>query len=435
MNQPGFDNILRAESTRAVRYGAFYLQFIIAAAAVVVPSLGIITGVKFTSFGPLLVLLAATFLVTMGLYLTARGESPRTRFLVYLFMLLLVCLPSAFLIAMDLFKDGGTAAFYVGPVVMAHFPLLVLTGLFFNFKFSTLAGLAAALTHLFAFSLSVGELRLVQSENAELLRILSGTGPNLMRVFILIFTGLAVGVVSRYARRLLIRVKTEQEEKDRISQIFGEYVSEEVREKITDAAGIAQGQLTRTVILFSDLRGFTGLSEKLAPDELVEQLNLYFDAMVSVISKNQGVVDKFIGDAIMATFGAMAEIKSPCELALQAAREMLAEVEKLNANFRAKGKPELRIGIGMHYAEVLQGVIGSRTRKEYTVIGDGVNIAARLEAITKDVGHPVIFSEDFQRKLESELESGPHAATGTKSLGRIKLKGKTSETAIFTVDQ
>ena len=136
-------------------------------------------------------------------------------------------------------------------------------------------------------------------------------------------------------------------------------------------------------MLFSDLRDFTTLTETMAPDELVSHLNAYFNRMVDAIAAQGGVVDKFIGDAVMATFGGVVPHSQPCDAAVAAAQQMHQALQELNLAWAVDGQPPLRMGIGIDYGDVLQGSLGSRARKQFTVIGDTVNTAARVEAETK----------------------------------------------------
>lgn len=146
-------------------------------------------------------------------------------------------------------------------------------------------------------------------------------------------------------------------------------------------SGVRPGGERRTVVvLFSDVRGFTALSESLAPEALAEQLSEYFSAMVDLIFEYGGTLDKFIGDAVLAVWGAPVAEPDDADRAMAAARGMQAEVAALNLRWTAAGRPTLGIGVGLHYGEAFAGTIGSRRRLEYTVIGDVVNVAARLGA-------------------------------------------------------
>jgi adenylate cyclase len=146
-------------------------------------------------------------------------------------------------------------------------------------------------------------------------------------------------------------------------------------------------------VLFSDIRGFTTLSEKLPAQEIVALLNRYFARMTAVIHRHGGTVDKFIGDGMMAVFGAPNILPCPEHNALEAARDMLAALDELNGELAREGRAPLAIGVGLHSGEAVIGHIGSPDRHEYTAIGDTVNTAARLESLCKDLGSPIVCSE------------------------------------------
>ena len=178
------------------------------------------------------------------------------------------------------------------------------------------------------------------------------------------------------------------------------------------------GERKTVAVLFSDLRGFTTFSENAQPSEVVTRLNQYFDRMVFAVTSNGGTVDKFIGDAVMAVFGGLIPLKNPAESALDAALAMRAELVKLNLEWGTHGLAPLDNGIGIHFGDVLQGPIGSTERKEFTVIGDVVNTASRLESATKEMHSSVLVSEALASALPEERRSHLTA------LGGVKLKGK-----------
>lgn len=158
------------------------------------------------------------------------------------------------------------------------------------------------------------------------------------------------------------------------------------------------GVKRRVVVLFLDVRGFTTRSEQTDPADLVRQLNEYLTAMVEVVFRNGGTSDKFIGDAVMVHWGALGggSVARDARKAIVAAHEMLDALERLNLKWKSEGKPGFQIGIGLHLGEVLAGEIGSPDRTEFGVIGDAVNLASRLEGLTKAFGCEVIFSDEVR---------------------------------------
>jgi adenylate cyclase len=176
-------------------------------------------------------------------------------------------------------------------------------------------------------------------------------------------------------------------------------------------------------VLFSDIRSFTSISESMDPRALLDFLNEYFSGMVESVLTHHGVVDKFIGDAIMAVFGApVPEPDDPLN-AIKAALEMRARLTSINEDFRQRGLPEIRTGIGLHSGQVVAGNMGHTERMEYTVIGDAVNLASRLEGMTKELQCDVILSEDLFKQVEAHVQTEP--------LRKIKVKGRDQEVMVY----
>ena len=175
---------------------------------------------------------------------------------------------------------------------------------------------------------------------------------------------------------------------------FGSYVSPQILQEIM-AGNIKPGlggERKRLCVLFSDIRNFTTRSEKLPPEDVIKLLNGYFTEMTAAIHKHGGTVDKFIGDGIMAFFGAPQLLECPERNAFEAAQEMLVRLETYNQKLQQLNQEPICIGIGLHVGDVIVGHVGSESRNEYTAIGDVVNTSSRLEGITKSLGYPIICS-------------------------------------------
>jgi adenylate cyclase len=183
-------------------------------------------------------------------------------------------------------------------------------------------------------------------------------------------------------------------ERDKLRNTFGKYMTASVMEHLMSGKVQLGGETLTVSILFADIRSFTTISEKMDAQALVGLLNEYFTEMVSIVMGEDGVVDKYIGDAIMAVFGAPVPKVDDAVRAVRAAVRMRTALAHLNERLAARGLGPLRNGIGVHTGEVVAGNIGSERRMEYTVIGDAVNLASRLESNTKDLGVNVLISED-----------------------------------------
>lgn len=205
--------------------------------------------------------------------------------------------------------------------------------------------------------------------------------------------------------------------RQRLSRTFGGYVSPQVMRSILDGGVDARraGSKVEVCVLFSDVRDFTAMSEQLAPEQVVALLNRYFSAMTAVVHRHGGTVDKFIGDGLMAFFGAPIALPNAEQAAFDAATEMLAELAALNRKSLRLAAPPLAIGIGLHSGPAVIGYIGSAERHEYTAIGNTVNVAARIESLCKPLRMPLLCSQEVRDRLKH-----PGALC---DLGEQQLKG------------
>ncbi len=211
----------------------------------------------------------------------------------------------------------------------------------------------------------------------------------------------------------------------KIRNIFQKYVPNDVIDQFfSNPEGMLVGENRVLAILFSDIRSFTTISEGFMPDELVEALNRYFEIMVEIIMRHGGVIDKYIGDAIMAFFGAPVKHKDDALQSVYAAIEMQEALLKFNEEQESAGKPPFLTGIGINYGIVTVGNIGSEKKMDYTVIGDMVNLGSRLEGLTKPYKQTIIFSESVYQKVKGELPC--------RLVDKVVVKGKTQGEKIFT---
>ena len=236
----------------------------------------------------------------------------------------------------------------------------------------------------------------------------------------------AYSQIKRYAFEAVLSGKKEE----RIRHIFQKYVPNDVIEKFfASPEKMLVGDNRSLSILFSDIRSFTTISEGMAPDDLVSSLNRYFSGQVDIIYNRNGIVDKYIGDAIMAFWGAPEKHENDALQSVLSGLDMIESVNKFNEGQRKLGKCEFHIGIGLNYGEVTVGNIGSERKMDYTVIGDAVNLASRMEGLTKAYKSEILISESLFEELRKIQDTGLHY----RLLDTVAVKGKTKGVRIFTV--
>jgi class 3 adenylate cyclase/CHASE2 domain-containing sensor protein len=214
--------------------------------------------------------------------------------------------------------------------------------------------------------------------------------------------GMLLSASFAFVARLLYEGALQVQKRHWLRDTFGSYVSQEVLHEIMAGnihSGL-DGTRVRLCILFADIHNFSARSESRPAQEVVALLNDYFSEMTVAIHQHKGTVDKFIGDGVMAFFGAPQALECPEQNALEAAQEMLLRLRLVNARLQEQGVAPIEIGIALHVGEVITGNIGSRVRHEYTVIGDAVSLTAKLEELTKTLGYPVVCSAAVAQAVE-----------------------------------
>ena len=216
-------------------------------------------------------------------------------------------------------------------------------------------------------------------------------------------------------------------ERDKVRDLLGKVVSPAVATELLRKDLSLGGEEREVTVLFSDLRSFTSMSEARSPQEMVSILNRYFTRMSAIVETHGGVVDKYVGDALMALFGAPLTLPDHVDRALETALDMIDALHELNQQWQAQGRHPLRIGIGIHTDVVVAGNMGSQTRLNYTVIGDGVNLASRLENLTKTPEYDarIIISSSTLKKAKGRYH--------TRRLGEVAVKGRSEATEIYAL--
>ncbi|MEZ4320095.1 MAG: adenylate/guanylate cyclase domain-containing protein [Myxococcota bacterium] len=258
-----------------------------------------------------------------------------------------------------------------------------------------------------------------QLQNAAVIRY--GFAEILLAAAVMIGAGLlALGTV-RFVEKLILQTATRTTEAVRVRTQFGAYMAEEFAQIVLDTPGQPAARRVHVAVLFSDLRGFTQYSEGADPNALIEELNAYLAAVVDAVHAYGGVVDKYIGDSVMAVFGLPTPRDDDHTRAILAAFAMQEALAVHNQRRAQLGLPPLRQGIGVHAGEVVAGPVGSAERLQYTVLGDTVNVAARLETETKSVGSPILLSAAVVEGAIRENGELPELAKGPS----LQLRGRT----------
>jgi adenylate cyclase len=220
----------------------------------------------------------------------------------------------------------------------------------------------------------------------------------------------------------------------RIRGMFSSYVTERVVSELIKNPDMARlgGERREITVLFSDVRGFTTFSEKHAPEEVVARLNEYLGEMTAVVLKWEGTLDKFIGDAILAFWGAPMIQEDHAERAVKCSIDMIAKLQDLQKKWEAEGKAGLDSGIGINTGEVIVGNIGAEGKKmDYTVIGDHVNLGSRIESLTRKYNVHILITEFTLQKIAAAVESGAIGHVSIKGLEKVVVKGKEKPVAVY----
>jgi adenylate cyclase len=265
-----------------------------------------------------------------------------------------------------------------------------------------------------------------------ILTVVLGVGYSFLNVylfskhnFILSLPSVVIMIVLNFSLMTIIRILTEQREKQYIRKTFSKFVSKSVVDELLKSPDKLKlgGDKKELTVLFSDIRGFTTISEQLTPEQLVEHLNEYLQAMTDIVIKYNGTLDKYVGDEIMAFWGAPIPQNNHTLLACKAALEMMEVLYKLNENWQSIGKPPLNIGIGVNSGDMVVGNMGSTSRMDYTLMGDNVNLGARLEGTNKVYTTHIIISEFAYELVKDQVV--------VRELDLIRVKGKHKPVTIY----
>jgi adenylate cyclase len=288
---------------------------------------------------------------------------------------------------------------------MLYFLFIILSTLRLDFKLSAFTGAVAAF-QLFVLAMVILHLEW-RSDDPDF-----SIGYHLTRSAVLLAAGLLAGYVGATIKSHFRRALAAASARDEVTNLFGQHVSPQVVERLIAIGAAELSEMRRVCVMFVDIRSFTAAARMRTPAEVVARLDAVFEILVDIVDRHNGIVNKFLGDGLLAIFGAPIEDPFAAANAVAAAREMLSAIEASNA-----GDPwPIRLGIGIHVGQAVAGTVGSPRRKEYTVIGDTVNLASRLESLNKEVGSQLVVSDAVR-------EAAGDAVGKALPLGPLSVRG------------
>lgn len=341
-----------------------------------------------------------------------RGGSPPIA-LRYLSAALETSIPAAMVIVAA--RDVDALYALDGPPGYLYAVFIVLSTLRLDFRLCVFTGLVAGLEYLALAAVYV-------PASADAAGTPFGSAPSYVaKSAIFVLTGLAAAYVAQEIRRRVLGVLRSLDERSRVVAAFGQQVSPQIVEELLKSGERLESRRAFVCVLFMDIRDFTRTVERKTPQEIAAYQNAVFGAAVEVVDRHRGVINQFLGDGLMATFGAPVATGRECADALAAARELLERTRKLSEEGSI---PPTRIGIGLHAGEAVVGNVGAPARQQYSVSGNVVILAARIEQLNKDYGSQLLASAEV---LRAAGEDPAKAA----ALGPVRVKGRDAPIEIF----
>ena len=325
--------------------------------------------------------------------------------------------PTAEIIALAAFTDNPVAALSIPVFVYPLF--IVLSALRLNFRLSVFTGAVAAVEYTL-----VGLIYIRAGADRLADPLLASVPVHVVKGLILLSLGFVTGLVALQIKKRILDSFKLAEERNNIVNTFGQHVSPVVVDKLLERGAGVRSEKKQVCVMFLDIRNFTSFAEKRHPEEVVEYLESLFEFMIEIVNQHHGIVNKFLGDGFMAVFGAPLSDGRDCANAVGAAREILSRVEEEVAGGNVL---PTRVRIGIHAGEAVTGNIGSSVRKEYTVIGDVVNTASRIEQLNKEFGSQLLISEAVWEAARDDVPDG------VLPMGHVAVRGREEPIKIYRV--
>lgn len=342
------------------------------------------------------------------IYINSRIKSKQKGiplYLQYINAIVEICLPS--LIILYVAKEYRFYNVLQSPAVFIYFIFIILSTLRLNFILSFFCGFLAALSYM-CFSLF-----LYDHFNTN----------DAARAFILLFSGIAAGLVAKQIKQGINNSLHEAERRHKAENLFGQQISMEIAEKMLENDGKLESKRMNVAVMFIDIRNFTQFVAGKTPEEIVQYQNAFFTIVVNCVTKYNGIINQFLGDGCMVTFGAPVAIDNPGAIAVDAALEILREIDRAMKNYALQ---DTRVGIGIHTGDAVTGNIGTEYRQQYSITGNVVIVASRIEQLNKQYDSQVLVSEDIVKTIKNR-------SVPTELVGTVVLKGMHDLFSVYKV--
>lgn len=326
-------------------------------------------------------------------------------------------IPTLLTYALGTIQAPSTSLFL--PPLFLYFVFIALSALRLDQKLVWFAGICCSMQYLALSYYSTDGFRV----SAELPQILTAPQHHVAKSIVLLLTTLAIALVVTELRKRLLNSLIQAEQQQKILNLFGQHVSPQVAARLTSDEDAGASRSESASILFFDIRGFTAFAEKREPEAVVTYLNTVFESLIETVNRHNGFVNKFLGDGFMAVFVSADGEDKHCRNAVLAAIKISEQVRSLVANNQIE---DTKIGIGIHSGQVMTGNIGSSARREFTIIGDVVNLASRLEQLTKQFEREILMSKEV---ADAVLLEGLE----TEFIAEAAIKGRETREKIYTL--
>lgn len=425
MNRPEFEQTFSIEILKSERLRVLILIYLFAFIAAIVLALYFFmpgelakryssTSVRWLSMSVLSGVILYEFVVRWYLGRAIASGRPPQRYWQYGNALIETSIPTVMLIIFSETTPPDQVLY--APPSYGYFAFIMLSVLRLDMRLSLFTGFVSAAGYLAL----VWHLR--DAFDFETRVMTANMAMHFVKALFYFAGGLAAGFVARELRERFIDSQRVVEERNRLFDVFGQHVSPTVMAKLMDTDETSSTEERHVSLLFLDIRDFTRFAEERPAAEVVLYLNTVFERLIDCVTRNNGIVNKFLGDGFFAVFGAPLSDGQDAENCLRAAREIVQEIETLN---KSGAIPETSIGIGIHMGPAITGSVGSSERKEYTIIGDTVNLASRIEQLNKEFDSTILISESV-----FDAVGGLPDAT---ALPPIKVKGREKLVKLYRV--